>query len=72
MNWAGILAVITCHRFGYSQRIDNRNCGRWARSLAAEAFEFHDVRPMRDHDEVAKHWREFPGWIDGYMEGTKC
>ena len=47
---------------------DARNCGRFARSLAAEAFRNHDMRPMRDHDEVVRFWDERPGFMDGYME----
>ncbi len=45
-----------------------RDCGRFTRSLAAETFQRHDMRPMRDHFELVSLWAERPGFWDGYME----
>ena len=47
---------------------DARACGQFARSLAAETFQRHSVEAMRDHDEVVRHWKERPGFMDGYRE----
>ncbi len=35
---------------------DARDFGRFTRSLAAEAFRHHDLRPMRDHDDIIDMW----------------
>ncbi len=47
---------------------DARDCGRFARSLAAETFERRDLIPMRDHDEIMALWSERPGFMAGYRE----
>ena len=47
---------------------DAQECGRFARSLAAETFQYRDLRPMRDHDEILSRWADQPGFLEGYLE----
>ncbi len=47
-----------------------RACGRFTRSLAAETFQRHDLRPMRDHSELVGLWAERDGFWDGYLEAA--
>lgn len=64
-----------------SPEADARACGRFTRSLAAEAFKQRSsalflqgraLEAMRDHDELVRHWRDQPGFMDGYVEGSPC
>ena len=45
--------------------------GRFTRSLATEAFERRNIAAMHDHDEMVRHWKNEPGWLDGYLEATQ-
>ncbi len=58
-----------------AEREDAREAGRFAQSLAAEAFRRPGLTrdevlsAQRDHDRVFAAWRDFEGFMDGYMEG---
>ena len=51
--------------------IDARKCGSFARSLAAEAFKRRSLEAMQNHDAVVEHWKDRPGFMDGYREAIQ-
>ena len=51
---------------------DAYNCGKMARTMAAHTFmaERDSHRLSADHDTLMSLWKDRPGFMDGYKEGT--